>query len=983
MGSRPSASQSTNKKQPAKQPRILDLTLPSPPTAQHRSTSLNSAGAFDGNSRFSRHQISNAKLRLNRAKTRIAPEDEVKDDEREDETDEEENEEEDEEEDGRDDEGLLKVLSSKAQLKLLRRMMPRSYVKLAEKDMVLMKHERQFGRVRLTAPDSDQDGSSGLEGSNVEHRQTRTSRTSKPARLPTRRISISPPRRFELDQSGSSETERPGIPWADKVISRVPSAHRAQSPEVGFDHRNDRNPAYRSSSVDERRRRHAKKSRLSEGTSFDPVVSLKDDHALWRTQEASNGLPSLNLAPPACRALRGRPTSTFHPDIIPSITAFKDFTPDFSIERLKPELRIRSETSYIRDGHLSELLDVLQDHEHRHDESQDVPCEVLGRSFVFSMSASDFLVGLIDFADVMQDELNAWLALDHNRTVDALCQTCRAFEFFGQYVSRHRPTTWGTDNLTEEMREWINELIQRLDDLALDSINRPGFSELMLGMSWGLLELACRLYARAGFEDLVECTTRHLIRRLLEFGPPQTVCRLKAANGPVITDVSIEVWVSLINVVVIDGEPTRRASCLLQSRFWDMLMAETTIFSQKSGLTGVVAEGEAQAYMAMALCALSQFSPSGIVDTDVSRLDAHWSVILDVLASLPDGILAEPVQRVAAERRDCYLRALFGRILLFHQRWGWRLVFDDGMLERLYKLLNGVKLQQLGYEAEHSRFGGPHALPEILIDTSAFHITQWGAPEGLGGLPLRKEDTCFGIFLKLIVASATALQWPLDSARALEVERIVSRCNPLRQLAFPSVGGHLGQTDESIGAQARSALVHHCSLFLVYVALFPRTLRRQFSFLERLYNFERVDRPSRLSHLVIWSKAAELLPWGNCQPAAFVRQFALPMTILSNEFAALLQRELAVRDRVRGLGNVKGGREKEAIENELASVVEARRQCLELVERLLRALRESFDAWNEVESKRQIGLDHGVYPDVFWLDPGEADLIALLVIGMS
>ncbi|KAH9821065.1 Mus7/MMS22 family-domain-containing protein [Melampsora americana] len=887
----------------------------------------------------------------------------------------------DEQEEETDDEELLReaVLPKKARLKLLGRMMPKSYVKKAAKDLKLMEQERQHGRLKLTLSGSDSGGSSGSESD----RPTRT--TKKTTSRPLRRPSISPPRNSRLNPSDESqlEPERPGITWAEKLVARVPSAQNANT-DSSHDMRLNRYNSRRSSSPELRvLKPPSKKTRTHhppEETEL--AISLKDDHALWRTHESANAIPSLNLAPPSIRAQQsGLPQIIPGPAMTSLINAFKDFTPDFSIQSLNSGIKIQSETNYLSGGYLYNLLNIIQDHGLTQVPTVDIDTEesreFFGESFSPAMSPNDFVKRLIHAADLIQDELNLHLALDSARTTGALSQMSHGFRFFGDFVSRQRPTTTSmmtAEVLTEGVRKWTDEIIDRLDDLALDSVNRPEFSKLMLIVSWGLFELACRLYARVGGSEIVERATVHLIRRLLEYGPPHTMCRLKEAmKDPLtpITDLSIEIWVSLINIVVITDDPPRRAPCLAESQFWNTLMEQTRQFSEKIGLIGPVAQGEAQGYIAMSLCTFSQFLPDGISGKG-PQMGAHWSVIRDLLDNLSENLFVEGLSRLESDRRDCYVRSIFGRALLFHERWNWKLVFQDGMLQQFYKILNQVKCQQLPFEINHPRrFGGPYAFPEVLDNLGSFQLTQWGPPEGLGGQPLRDGDTCFGIFLKLILASAKSLQWPLDATKRSEIDKIVSCCNPARQLNFAPLEKGIGLKNEKITDQHRSALIQMFSLILIYISILPKSLRRHLSCLERIYQFEQVDEPTRLCHFQIWKKSNEILSWCEFKANTIVEKFSIPMKVLFKEFDQLNQRKQIIKGTLNVFSKSHlNYKEKEASENDLKKINEEIKRKIKLIERCLETVEEVMRNWREIEMKKFIGFEfQWVYPDLIWLDP--------------
>ncbi|WAR60028.1 hypothetical protein PtB15_11B670 [Puccinia triticina] len=648
------------------------------------------------------------------------------------------------------------------------------------------------------------------------------------------------------------------------------------------------------------------------------TISLKSDHVLWKTYESANGRSRLKLAPPG---LRDDDRTEIELPEVP-IWQFKDFSPDFGISRIPAHLMITSQVGYLSDGHIPDLISLLDG------SSQYAivdPAEIFEQSFSGFMTLEEWHERLPTMADRIHDELSGWLANDPQRTMDALNQTARWFMFMGRWIT----SVGFDDRLFDSLLDWIDRLLDRIDDLAVDAVNRSEYSNLLLVTSWGIFELVVRLELRSrrrplhgarSLRTLLELGHRslyHLLRRLLEYGPPVTMGKLRAYASDDdregnLFDVSIEVWAALLNIILAPIGDGLRPEYLLIESFWTMIIDGTRVHAQRIEISQLAC-GEAVSYLSMMLCAISQILPSGQT-IEAGRMEAHWPVLVAALGKIPEGILAERLEVRPGERRDRYIRTLFARILVFHERWDWELCFDDGMVERLYKILNAGRFERLSIELPKmtQRFGAVDSFPHLLEDIDPDELKQILSSEDLSfrlNTKMRADDSCFGIFLKILVLGFRALPRPIEASKQKEIEKIISRCNPLRQLSFkPS--RELGPTDPTISEQNRTSLVNHSALFLIYSILFPNTLKRQWSFLCNLYSFASIDHPARSTHLKILCQYAKFLKPSSSPSSSssmvqgfeylkvIVKKFSENLTLLKLEYSKLKDRESAIQGRL-------------------------------------------------------------------------------------
>ncbi|OAV98630.1 hypothetical protein, variant [Puccinia triticina 1-1 BBBD Race 1] len=726
------------------------------------------------------------------------------------------------------------------------------------------------------------------------------------------------------------------------------------------------------------------------------TISLKSDHVLWKTYESANGRSRLKLAPPG---LRDDDRTEIELPEVP-IWQFKDFSPDFGISRIPAHLMITSQVGYLSDGHIPDLISLLDG------SSQYAivdPAEIFEQSFSGFMTLEEWHERLPTMADRIHDELSGWLANDPQRTMDALNQTARWFMFMGRWIT----SVGFDDRLFDSLLDWIDRLLDRIDDLAVDAVNRSEYSNLLLVTSWGIFELVVRLELRSrrrplhgarSLRTLLELGHRslyHLLRRLLEYGPPVTMGKLRAYASDDdregnLFDVSIEVWAALLSIILAPIGDGLRPEYLLIESFWTMIIDGTRVHAQRIEISQLAC-GEAVSYLSMMLCAISQILPSGQT-IEAGRMEAHWPVLVAALGKIPEGILAERLEVRPGERRDRYIRTLFARILVFHERWDWELCFDDGMVERLYKILNAGRFERLSIELPKmtQRFGAVDSFPHLLEDIDPDELKQILSSEDLSfrlNTKMRADDSCFGIFLKILVLGFRALPRPIEASKQKEIEKIISRCNPLRQLSFkPS--RELGPTDPTISEQNRTSLVNHSALFLIYSILFPNTLKRQWSFLCNLYSFASIDHPARSTHLKILCQYAKFLKPSSSPSSSssmvqgfeylkvIVKKFSENLTLLKLEYSKLKDRESAIQGRLTTTSGgasaasssrdifKKDSAEHVALRLELREITDLISSRIQLVTQIFDSLLHLFSFYSHDLSRH----DHPwTYPALFWL----------------
>ncbi|KAI8450543.1 Mus7/MMS22 family-domain-containing protein, partial [Phakopsora pachyrhizi] len=830
-------------------------------------------------------------------------------------------------------------------------MMPKVYVTKAEKDLKLMEIEKRNGKLKLTI-DSDEDNLSALHCS--QSPQTLSNQKTSRRQRPKPRARSRPVSSSVLDwvQSDHNQNEQFSVSSSPpETIDSMPT--RSNSPR--------------------------KKQRTLKGTIGPKPTSVRNDHLLWKTYESSNH--------GRCNNLESGDLDSF------GFTNIRDFSADFGIHHLRMGCKISGQLDH--PAHQLSILEIAING------AQSIPVvskvldshEIWGITFSFenTQSCEEWTNGLRDLIDRIQDEVMVLLSLESQSRTTGHRQSLNEIWSFLKRVMDHVLYQATKGEFVQLLMIWVKDLLNRLDDLVVDMINRVEFSQLMMFLTWGSFELVYRInIVRSRVlnqqispdnvevsHELGQEVLRCLIRRLLEYGPAITMSRLKSlmdsGDSNEVHDISIEIWSLLINLVLNQSlAPVASLKFLEQSNFWETLVQVARLHTRRIELP-LVGRGEALSFLSMMICAISQFDSKGVVSFSDSRIDSCWSILVDSLGSLPETVFGEGYDSRSRVRRDQYIRSIFSRVLILNQRWGWKIEFDNGVVERMYKILNGNKLERLLIEAnEPKRFGEVDSFPDVLKDLSK---VKFSFGQGVTGFDcaLKKSDTSFGIFLKALIQAQNDLAKPLSQQREKEFEKIISRCNPLRQLTFKPVGKFGTRIDRKITIQSRSSLINHSSLFLIYSILFPKTLKRQLSYLNNLYRFNNLDSIARKTHMKIWNKVSRVLKiQSESSILPVVEKIKESLKILIEEYSKLKQLEKNVRAQLKPSnltrkefvnGQNRANQAQTEVKEELDEIMEGVSSSIELVAGSLALAKEVIETWGRDEY-----LGHWLYPSEVWID---------------
>jgi len=567
--------------------------------------------------------------------------------------------------------------------------------------------------------------------------------------------------------------------------------------------------------------------------------------------------------------------------------SFGRFSHDFDLHRLAAGVRFAGPDSFVRNGYLFSLVDVSA-----------LPqgpfaADAFGCRLSSSMAADELDPLVPTLCDGAHDALAASLAAADD-AASPLVEVGSALRFLGHWTSTQVARPAEDDALARlgtAILVHLERLETRLDSLPVpDDAAARAFRLRRIVMSWHVVDLAARLRKECG-DSVVDSARLHrlvavLVRRLLQHGVDRTTRTLKAARLPdaLVADVTVEAWLGLVSLALSDDG----GGGLSETELWTIVLDET-----RATLAGTRAErgpagGEVLSYTAMALCAVSQFSPSGI-SRSKPRLAAHWPALLATLEAIQPAALAQPdhtLSSTAVARRDRYLWTLFARCLVFVERWAWSVDIRDELLPRLFDLLNARRLADLTTETAGD-------FPPFLQDLSLFDKKVELDP---------KRDTAFVVFLKLVLAAAAALPSSTDAEkrrRGAQLTRLFLRLSPMVSSAWSKQSAELSSRGPSV-------LVNHYSLHLAFAALLPSAAPQRIEQAARLIAFGNVDDEARKTCIRAVLYFALVARRHQLALGPVVEWLAAIMGTLKSEYGAV-ERERRKDERLQRRGGGGGG----------------------------------------------------------------------------
>ncbi|GAA5960664.1 hypothetical protein JCM21900_005446 [Sporobolomyces salmonicolor] len=536
--------------------------------------------------------------------------------------------------------------------------------------------------------------------------------------------------------------------------------------------------------------------------------------------------PLHDAAGPPSRAHRAS-TPVALPEHTEIWAKFGKFSHDFDIQCLPVGVQFTTPNSFVKNGHLFSLVNPPTS------TSINPPfsCEVVGLSLRSSMSSGSVEAALPTLVDAIFDIISAFLA--SAEAAVPITDASRPLRFIGTYIS-----TQLVKLAPDEKHRFGSALAMQLDhlDVRLDSLSGRGASlerlrrcRILLG--WYAIDITARLgsvNAVGGDSKRLARLATLLVRRLIQYGADRTLRSLKAVmkesplDGLVVSDITVEAWLGLISLAL---KPDGFGDTTFdQDDLWTITLNETlAALPATANKAGPIA-GEVVSLTTMMLCAISQFSPSGM-STSSPRLRAHWPALMCTLDAIKPSALAaldHTTSSTAIARRDRYLWTLFARCLVLVERWRWRVDVKEELLPKLFDLLAARRLANLTTETAGD-------FPSFLQDLDEF-----------GTLALdRSTDTAFSILLKLVISAVQNLPGGTDAEkrkRSTQLTRLSVRLAPMTT-AWSRQSPELMRSE--------SILINHYSLLLLLAILHPVSASQKVEQASKLLSFSDVDEEAR------------------------------------------------------------------------------------------------------------------------------------------
>lgn len=514
---------------------------------------------------------------------------------------------------------------------------------------------------------------------------------------------------------------------------------------------------------------------------------------------------------------------------------FARFSFDYNIERLPAGLKFAS-SSYLAAGCLHEHLCHLKG-----EPTFSVPDPVapFGIRLDNAMSSEVLLQILPRLMDCMYEYTIGEIA-----SVNLHGSVNQALRFLGYYglVWHFQDSAYAT--VRSAIFEQLSSLETRLDTYLaevddVDSI----LSSSMIAIKWAMFEITTLAYAviyrhadaaskEAARHHILETMT-YLVQSLLQSSPAKLASKLREITSLdqsddvqiLVEDIYCETWVCLINVCTVTQNIAGYEFLSLGS-FWHTVEHCLNEAAIEQSLHPIV-RGEASSFVAMLLCAISQFNASG-ESIATPQMSAHWPIISQALDNIKSQDFAHAYSAMSSPNRariSRYIWTVFARILHMSTRWEWPILDQGKLVGKMFDILDSRQLQDFTIEGEAD-------FPAFLSNFSGKISTE-----------IDHDDTVFHLFLRILSQAAFECNRQNDRKSTMTLARIAMRIMPMRE--YLQYGRH-NITGKNLD---RSVLVNHCALLIVLAIVDPSTAERRFAKLKTVLDFAGSDARARQDYL--------------------------------------------------------------------------------------------------------------------------------------
>ena len=429
----------------------------------------------------------------------------------------------------------------------------------------------------------------------------------------------------------------------------------------------------------------------------------------------------------------------------------------------------------------------------------------------------------------------------HDALMFALSETCIWIFVHSDEMGR-KQLQLAMSDFFRRLRECIQDSIAKLD------MRRRLSSTKIFSVLWFNANLSSRWFVtnkriNLGVSDSWTNAVELLIDHLMDFDLQKVLEDIHQAGdlieGDTVQVRVAELWICLIHFLPFMS--TAMEGTVQQDQvFWTFVQRAL----KELELNGRpdLENSEFQWKLLFGLSALGQFTRNGIATTS-NNLSASWEVVATALDSikLVHTLADDKLPFTALRKRDHYVRMVVARCYLLGTRWQWSMRDAYVMFNKLVEIFKSRKFGNL--LSEESDF------PAFLRYSNLQMLTE-----------LRKSDSAFGLFLKLVVLAGRCK----DCGSEL-VQRVNARLRKLLSLTVPLSGVPFNRVSPPLG-QELSMLYNRFSSIIVAIYLEPTAinLRSRLVQARRYVIFSEADWKSRqaciraLMYTAILSRYLEL-----------------------------------------------------------------------------------------------------------------------------
>ncbi|EMR10630.1 hypothetical protein PNEG_01332 [Pneumocystis murina B123] len=383
--------------------------------------------------------------------------------------------------------------------------------------------------------------------------------------------------------------------------------------------------------------------------------------------------------------------------------------------------------------------------------------------------------------------------------------------------------------LCENLSQQLIPSIQICENLSLKSIPVKLFFQLQMFFLVFAFKFA-KSYFRKNevpkFHDMCRIITdisQRLVKHLLQFGFDSLNSGLRKQNSSKYSskginnnDYFIEVWVVTIHIMDFSNNLFGE----FVPNFWTLLNSELKIINSSEIYEFL--DHEKCWYSIINLTVLYQFNISGV--SGIPNGLANWIMIERILSNFFEN--TEIYKKELGNSQNMYIRTLFGRCHYLISTWKWSNAKSIVILLYTFfckrQLRNLINENTPGYP---SFIQNLKDLPSTSIETS---------------------DTCFHIFLKVIILVLDQLKIQLNSSfiPSKDLKILISRITPLHNRKYSN--------NQELSIQDFISLENHHSLLLILFRIVPNQYRPPITMIQDLVQIENAHCKAKLVNLKAW-----------------------------------------------------------------------------------------------------------------------------------